>query len=71
MNDFEYTIPRGQPTITVGELLAVLQKMDADLPVTSDDGEGWYVNLTGTFLPEEGGPSLILKTGDLVDTRQW
>lgn len=69
--DIEHTVD-DRPTITVGQLVDMLTGFDRDLPVTADDARGWYLNVTGVFLPDgEDVPSLILKTEDNFDTRQW
>lgn len=60
-------------TMTIRELLAAVDGLDLDTPITvrTPDGD-WWLNVISVSDPRQTEePSVILATRDDFDTRQW
>ena len=58
--------------LTVGQLIRVLEGLDANTQIVIGDLDGWYNNIDGFHTPSEDGyTALTFSQGKPVDSRQF
>jgi hypothetical protein len=68
---YEYTQTSGG-ILTVGQLIRVLEGLDANTQIVIGDLDGWYYNIDGFHIPSEDGYSaLTFNQGNPVNSRQF
>jgi hypothetical protein len=68
---YEYTQTSGG-ILTVGQLIRVLEGLDANTQIVIGDLDGWYYNIEGFHTPSEDGYSaLTFNQGEPVNSRQF
>ena len=68
---YQYTQTSGG-ILTVGQLIRVLEGLDANTQIVIGDLDGWYYNIEGFHTPSEDGyTALTFSQGKPVDSRQF